>query len=299
MSNVGVVGLGPMGMGVARSLLRAGFTVHAYDPRPPVLQSFVAAGGNAAADPAALAAAADILILVLGNVDEVELVLFGTSGATNSLPEDAVVIVSAAVPPDYPATVSKRLTERGILMLDAPMSGGGLKGTQRLLSIMASGPPAAFDKAATVLDAIAENVYRLGDQPGQGSRVKMINQLLCGVHIAAAAEAMALGVRIGCDPQALYEVISHSAGNSLMFESRVPHMLADDYTSSASIDVMVKDLGIVLDTARRNTFPLPLTTAAHQQFLAASAAGHGSAEDIAVVKVFQALTGLRLPAGAN
>lgn len=294
MSNVGIVGLGIMGMAVARSLLRAGFTVHAWDPRPPVLQSFVSAGGNAAADPAALAAAADVMILVLVNVEQVELVLFGSNGAADALPEGAVVIVSAAVPPDYPETVSRRLAERGILMLDAPMSGGGLKAVQGVLSIMASGPPAAFDKAAKVLDAIAEKVYRLGDRPGQGSQVKMINQLLAGVHIAAAAEAMALGVRIGCDPQVIYEVISHSAGNSMMFENRVPHILAGDYTSPFSVDVIVKDLGIVLDVARRNAFPLPLTAAVHQQFLAASAAGHGGAEDIAIIKVFQALTGIRL-----
>lgn len=296
ISNVGVVGLGTMGMAVARALLRAGFSVYAFDPHPPVLHSFVAVGGKAAANLAALATAVDILVLVLANTEQVELVLFGPNGAAEALPEGAVVVVSAAVPPDYPETVSRRLAERGILMLDAPMSGAGLKAVQGVLSIMASGPPAAFDKAAKVLDAIAEKVYRLGDQPGQGSRIKMINQLLVGLHIAAAAEAIALGVRIGCNPQAIYEAISHSAGNSLMFENRVPHILAGDYTSPFSVDTMVKDLGIAMDTARRNTFPLPLTASAHQQFVAASAAGHGGAEDIAIIKVFQALTGIQLPA---
>lgn len=294
--SVGVVGLGPMGMAVARVLLRAGFRVHAVDPRPPVLQSFVEAGGEAAADPAALATAADILVLVLANIEQVELVLFGPTGAAGALPEGAVVVVSAAVPPDYPETVSRRLAERGVLMLDAPMSGGGLASGKGVLSIMASGPPAAFDKAATVLDAIAEKVFRLGDQPGQGSQIKMINQLLAGVHIAAAAEAMAFGVRIGCDPRAVYEAVRHSAGSSVMFEDRVPHILAGDYTAPFPVDTMVKDLGTALDAARRNDFPLPLTGAAHQQFAAASSSGHGGAADIAVVKVFQALTGIRLPA---
>jgi putative dehydrogenase len=295
MSNVGVVGLGPMGMAVARSLLSAGFSVHAFDPRPPVLESFVAAGGKAAADPAAVASAVDIIVLVLANVEQVELVLFGPNGAAAALPVGAVVVVSAAVPPDYPETVSKRLAERDVLMLDAPMSGAGLRAAKGVLSIMASGPPAAFDEAAKVLEAIAEKVYRLGDEVGQGSRIKMINQLLVGIHIAAAAEAVALGIRIGCDPRAVYEAISHSAGNSVMFENRVPHILAGDYTSSLSVDTMVRDLGTALDAARRNTFPLPLTAAAHQQFVAAAAAGDGSAEDVAVIKVFQAQTGIRLP----
>jgi 3-hydroxyisobutyrate dehydrogenase len=285
MASVGVIGLGPMGMGVARCLLRAGFTVHAFDPRPPAVQAFIDAGGKAATSPASVAAAVDIVVLVLANVEQVELVLFGPDGAAAALPGGAVAIVGAAVPPDYPETVSRRLAERGLLMLDAPMSGGGL-GSDRLLSVMASGPAAAFDKATEVLDAIAENVYRLGEQPGQGSRVKMINQLLAGVHIAAAAEAVALGIRIGCDPHALYAAISHSAGNSVMFENRVPHILAGDYTASFPVDVMVKDLGIVLDLARRSDFPAPLTAAAHRQFVAASVAGYGAAEDIAVIKLF-------------
>jgi 3-hydroxyisobutyrate dehydrogenase len=274
-----------MGMVVARSLLRAGFTVHAFDPRASAVQSFVEAGGKAANSPAEVATAVGVIVLVLGNVEEVELVLFGPDGAAAALPGGAVAIVGAALPPDYPETVSRRLAERGVLMLDAPMSGAGL-GSERLLSVMASGPAAAFDKAAAVLEAIAENVYRLGEQPGQGARVKMINQLLAGVHIAAAAEAMALGMRIGCDPRALYAAISHSAGNSVMFENRVPHVLAGDYASSNSVDVMVKDLGIVLELARRTDFPAPLTDAAHRQFVAASAAGHGTAEDIAVIKLF-------------
>jgi 3-hydroxyisobutyrate dehydrogenase len=285
MASVGVVGLGTQGMGVARCLLRAGFIVHAFDPRESVLQSFIDAGGKAATSPAAVAEAVGVIVLVLGNVDQVELVLFGPDGAAAALPGGAVAIVGAAVPPDYPETVSRRLAERGVLMLDAPMSGGGL-GSDRLLSIMASGPAAAFDKAAAVLDAIAENVYRLGDRPGQGSRVKMINQLLAGVHIAAAAEAVALGRRIGCDPHALYAAISHSAGNSVMFENRVPHVLAGEYASSNSVDVMVKDLGIVLELARRTDFPAPLAAAAHRQFVAAAAAGYGAAEDIAVIKLF-------------
>jgi 3-hydroxyisobutyrate dehydrogenase len=298
MSNVGVVGLGPMGMAAARALLRAGFSVHACDPHALSLQSFVAAGGKAGADPAALAAAADILVLVLANIEQVEAVLFGRDGAADVLPTGAVVVVSAAVPPDYPVTVSGRLAERGILMLDAPMSGAGLAATHGVLSIMASGPEAAFDKAATVLDAIAEKVYRVGEQPGQGSSMKMLNQLLIGLHIAATAEAMALGIRIGCSPAAIYDVISHSLGSSVIFENRVPHMLAGDYTLPHTVDTMVKDLGIVLDAARKSTFPLPLTAAAHQQFLAAAAAGHGGAEDVALIKVFQALTGIRLPARA-
>jgi 3-hydroxyisobutyrate dehydrogenase len=139
-------------------------------------------------------------------------------------------------------------------------------------------------------------VYRLGAAHGIGSKIKIVNQLLAGVHIAAAAEAMALGLREGVDPEALYEVITHSAGNSWMFENRVPHILAGDFTPLSAVDIFVKDLGLVLDTARRSKFPLPLSAAAHQMFMTASSAGHGGEDDSAVIKVFP---GIDLPAGGR
>jgi 3-hydroxyisobutyrate dehydrogenase len=180
-------------------------------------------------------------------------------------------------------------------MIDAPVSGGAARAAKGELSIMASGAKEAFRKADAVLGAIAAKVYRLGDAPGMGSKVKMINQLLAGVHIAASAEAMALGIRAGADPQVLYEVISNSAGSSWMFQNRVPHIIAGDYTPLSAVNIFVKDLGIVLDSAKKMTFPLPLTAAAHQMFLGAAGAGLGYEDDSAVVKVYQALSGIKLP----
>ena len=135
-------------------------------------------------------------------------------------------------------------------------------------------------------------VYRLGDRAGAGSKVKIINQLLAGVHIAAAAEAMALGLREGVDAAALYEVITHSAGNSWMFENRMAHVLAGDYTPLSAVDIFVKDLGLVLDIARASKFPLPLSSTAHQMFMQASTAGYAREDDSAVIKIFP---GIELP----
>jgi uncharacterized protein YgbK (DUF1537 family) len=135
---------------------------------------------------------------------------------------------------------------------------------------------------------MAARVYRLGDRAGNGSKVKIINQLLAGVHIAAAAEAMALGLREGVDPAQLYDVITHSAGNSWMFENRMAHVLAGDYTPLSAVDIFVKDLGLVLDTARATKFPLPLASTAHQMFMQASSAGFAREDDAAVIKIFPA-----------
>ena len=174
--------------------------------------------------------------------------------------------------------------------LDAPISGGAAKAASGQMTMMTAGTPAAYAKAGAVLDAMAGKVYRLGDKAGAGSKVKIINQLLAGVHIAAAAEAMALGLREGVDAAALYEVITHSAGNSWMFENRMAHVLAGDYTPLSAVDIFVKDLGLVLDTARATKFPLPLASTAHQMFMQASTAGFAREDDSAVIKIFPGIT---------
>ncbi|CAG2140272.1 L-threonate dehydrogenase [Cupriavidus numazuensis] len=294
--NIGVIGLGAMGNGVAQSLLRAGFTVHACDLRPDVLQRFADAGGVPCASPAELGSRCDVVVTLVVNAQQTEAVLFGAEGAATTMRPGTLVIASATVPPSFAEALGRRLGEQGILLLDAPVSGGAARAASGEMTMMTSGPAEAYSLAEDVLAAISGKVYRLGNAHGAGSKVKIINQLLAGVHIAAAAEAMALGLREGVDPDALYDVITHSAGNSWMFENRVPHILSGDYTPLSAVDIFVKDLGMVLDTARTSKFPLPLSAAAHQMFMMASTAGHGGEDDSAVIKIFP---GIELPAKAE
>ena len=289
---VGVVGLGAMGMGVAMSLLREGFEVHACDMRPEAVQKVVDAGGVRAESPAAMAPLVEVLITVVVNADQTETVLFGDNGAAAQMKPGSVVIASATVSPEFAKALGKRLADAGLLMIDGPISGGAAKAMAGEMTVMSSGTPEAYAKCEDVLDAIAGKVYRLGDEVGPGSVVKMVNQLLAGVHIAAAGEAMALAIRAGANPDQVYEVITNSAGNSWMFQNRVPHILSGDYTPLSAVNIFVKDLGIVLDYAKKSVFPLPLTAAAHQMYMSASAAGHGGEDDSAVIKVFP---GIKLP----
>lgn len=293
LQRVGVIGLGAMGMGVAQSLLRNGFEVHAYDVRPEVLQKLVDAGAHAAQSPAWVGSEVDALVIVVVNAQQTDAVLFGENGAAAHLKPGSVVISCVTVSPEYAEALGEKLKAMDLVMIDAPVSGGAAKAAAGQMSVMASGDPAAFAQCEGLFAAIAGKLYRLGDQPGQGSKVKMINQLLAGVHIAASAEAMALGLRAGCNADALYEVISNSAGSSWMFQNRVPHILAGDYTPLSAVNIFVKDLGIVLDYAKKSIFPLPLSAAAHQMFMQASAAGYGGEDDSAVVKIFP---GIQLPA---
>ena len=289
---VGVIGLGAMGRGMAGSLRRKGHEVHVCDVRAEAAKAFAAEGGVACANPAEVAKHCEVIVSVVVNAEQTEQVLFGEAGAAAAMRKGAAFVMCSTVDPKWSIALESRLEAMGLHYLDAPISGGAAKAASGEMTMMTAGRPQAYAKCGPILDDMAARVYKLGDRAGPGSTVKIVNQLLAGVHIAAAAEAMALGIRAGADPAALYDVITHSAGNSWMFENRMAHVLAADYTPLSAVDIFVKDLGIVLDTARASKFPLPLASTAHQMFMQASSAGHGREDDAAVIKIFP---GIELP----
>jgi L-threonate 2-dehydrogenase len=291
-SSVGVIGLGAMGGGMAQSVRRAGFVPYVFDVRADVAKVFANDGGTACASLAELGKHCDVVVSVVVNAAQTESVLFGQDGCAASMKPGSVFIMCSTVDPNWSVALEARLAALGILYIDAPISGGAAKAASGQMTMMTAGKPEAYAIAEPILNAMAAKVYKLGDSAGAGSKVKIINQLLAGVHIAAAAEAMALGLREGVNPDALYEVITNSAGNSWMFENRMAHVLAADYTPLSAVDIFVKDLGIVLDMARATKFPLPLSSTAHQMFMQASTAGFAKEDDSAVIKIFP---GIELP----
>jgi 3-hydroxyisobutyrate dehydrogenase len=288
--SVGVIGLGAMGAGMAGSLRRAGCHLHVCDVRDGVAAKFAEQGGTAAATPAELAARCDVVVSVVVNAAQTESVLFGEGGVAAAMRPGGVFVMCSTVDPNVSIEFERRLEAMGLLYVDAPISGGAAKAASGEMTVMGAARDEAWARAEPLLHAMAAKVYRLGDRAGNGSKVKIINQLLAGVHIAAAAEAMALGLREGVDPVALYDVITHSAGNSWMFENRMAHVLKADYTPLSAVDIFVKDLGLVLDTARATKFPLPLASTAHQMFMQASTAGFAKEDDSAVIKIFPGIT---------
>jgi putative dehydrogenase len=291
---VAVIGLGSMGFGMAQSLKRAGFAVTGCDISQSAVARFVAEGGAGAATPAEAARQADIVVSVVVNAAQTEAILFGSGGVADALPEGGVFISSATMDPEVARALALRLEATGQHYLDAPISGGATRATDGALTILASGSRAAFDKARPALEAIAAKIYELGDQAGMGAAFKMINQLLAGVHIAVASEAMAFAARQGLDLRKVYEVITASAGNSWCFENRMAHVLDNDYTPRSAIDIFVKDLGIVQDMARTAKFPVPMAAAALQMFLMTSAAGMGRDDDSSVARLYAQIAGIDL-----
>jgi L-threonate 2-dehydrogenase len=292
---VAVIGLGSMGFGMAQALRRAGFEVVGCDVSAAPLQRFREEGGLVARTPALAAEGAAAAVSVVVNAAQTEDVLFGSEGAGETLEPGAVFVSCATLDPQVARGLAARLEASGRRYLDAPISGGAARAAEGQLTVMASGTAEAFAAARPVLQAMAGKLYALGDEAGLGSAFKMINQLLAGVHIAAACEAMALAAKQGLDLNTVYEVITASAGNSWMFENRVPHILEGDYAPRSAIDIFVKDLGIVQDMARAERFPAPLAAAALQMYLAAAGAGMGQDDDASLARVYAQLSGARLP----
>jgi len=292
---VAVIGLGSMGFGMAQSLARKGFDVAGTTLNAQAVKRF-AAHGRGAASPAAAAAQAAIAVTVVVNAAQTRKVLFGPDGAASAMSPGTVIVSSATMSPKDAESLATEAEGSGLLYLDAPISGGAIRAAEGALTMLASGSDAAFAKAQPALDAMAATLYRLGDSPGIGAAFKMVNQLLAGVHIAAASEAIVFAKRLGLDIGKVYEVITGSAGNSWMFENRVPHVLEGDYTPRSAVDIFTKDLGIVADMSRDTKFPTPIAAQALQMFLMTAAAGMGRDDDASVARLYAQIANLDLPA---
>jgi 3-hydroxyisobutyrate dehydrogenase len=290
-----VIGLGAMGMGMARSLMRAGFDVAGYDVSRAAVERLTAAGGRGAPSLAEAAAGAEAVVSVVVNAAQTEAILFGESGCAAAMPDGAVFISCATMAPDAARAMAKRLEGLGRLYLDAPISGGAKRAAEGALTILTSGSAAAYEKARPVLAGMAQTVHELGSEPGIAAAFKMVNQLLAGVHIAAACEAITFAGKLGLDLAKVYEVITGAAGNSWMFENRVPHVLDGDYTPLSAVNIFTKDLGIVMDMGRSTNFPVPMAAQALQLFTMTSASGMGGDDDASVARFYAATAGVRLP----
>lgn len=294
-TTIAVIGLGSMGLGMARSALRAGHAVQGFDINTEALDALGRDGGVVATSPQDAASGADIAVIVVVNAAQTETVLFGKEGIISVLKPGAVIMSCATISPAEARSFAARAEAEGALYLDGPISGGSKKAGSGELTFMASGSPQAFDAARPALDAMAGTVYELGDKAGIGSSFKVVNQLLAGVHIAAACEAITFAKSLDLDISRVFDVITKSAGNSWMFENRIPHVLAGDYAPHSAVSIFTKDLGIVSDIGRARKFPLPITAAALQLFIMTEAAGMGRDDDSSVARLLGKIAGLDLP----
>lgn len=289
--SVCVIGLGSMGMGAAQSCINAGLETYGVDLNPVALETLQKNGAISAQVSADdFANKLDAVVVLVVNAAQVKQILLGERGLAAKLRPGTAVMVSSTISAQDAKLIEQGLLAHNLIMLDAPVSGGAVKAAAGEMTVMASGSSVAFEKLQPVLDAVAGQVYRIGDEIGLGATVKIIHQLLAGVHIAAGAEAMALAARAGIPLDMMYEVVTHAAGNSWMFENRMRHVVDGDYSPKSAVDIFVKDLGLVTDTAKALHFPLPLASTAFNMFTSASNAGFGQQDDSAVIKIFSGIT---------
>lgn len=288
LTSIAFVGLGAMGAPMAENLVRRQFRVTGFDMREAAREALAAAGGHAADSAAAACAGADALVLMVVNAAQARSVLF-EAGALDALGPGAAVMLMATCPPGEVEAIAAQVTKSGRHFVDSPVSGGVVGARGATLTIMVGAPAESFALARPVLDAMGDKVFHVGERPGQGATVKTVNQLLCGVHIAAAAEALSLAERAGIDGRVLFEIMGGSAASSWMLKDRGPRMHEPDPAVTSAVDIFVKDLSIVLDAGRAAKTALPLAAAAHQMFLATSGLGHGGRDDSQVVRAYRAL----------
>src|SRR5918998_1110277 len=288
MRNLAFVGLGAMGAPMARCLLSAGFGLGVFDVREESCRPLVEMGARGAATPGEAAENADALFLMVVNAGQAEAALFGEGGAAGALAPGAAVVVMSTVGPEPIRKLDGPLSEQNLRLLDAPVSGGVARAERGDLLIMAGGPGDLFEELPPALEALGSTVVHCGPAAGDGQAVKLVNQLLCGVHIAAAGEALAYAEALGLDPRFVFETIRHGAANSFMLEDRGERMLEEEFVPPKSaLDIFVKDMGLVRGAAEERGFDTPLASAALGMYLVGRDAGLGAEDDSGIIRMFR------------
>lgn len=287
ISTVAVIGLGAIGWGAALSLIREGYSVYGVDINQNVLDRFAKEDGIPCATPLEAARQARVIMVFVVNEQQLEQVLFGDNGAVAEAEEGTLFILSSTIAPSGTTRIAGKLQSSGMKVLDAPVAGGPSLALSGELTVLVSGRANALEIADPMFDAISARVHHLGDEPGQASTIKMINQLLTDVHLAAAAEAFALARKTGVDLETMVKVVSNSTGGSWVFESRAPRLIERNYSPRSPINNVTKDLGIVDREAELAGLALPMTRAALIMFLKAAEAGFGQEDGIAVSKIIE------------
>jgi 3-hydroxyisobutyrate dehydrogenase len=281
-----------MGRGAATNLLAKGFDVVGFDVRAEALDWLQEQGGTAAPSLRELATHTRIVISFVVNSQQTESVLYGEGGLVGCLPAGAVVIVCSTMDPAYVQDLAERLARDSVHLVDAPVTGGAAGAAKGTLTIMGSGVTEAFDEARPVLEAFGSRVYNLG-AAGAGARMKVLNQLLCGVHLAVAGEAIALARHQGLPLAMTLEILGSGAAGSWMLADRGPRMVSERFDDVRSaIDIFVKDMSLVLDATREARFAAPLAHAAYLSFIQATARGLGAKDDAAVTTNYHLESGV-------
>ena len=292
MARVAWLGLGAMGLPMARRLIEASHDVAAFDPVPASLEMIAGFGGRPASTAAEASAGADLVFVTVATPEQATAAMFGPEGAAGPLAPGATVVIMSTIGPAAVRELADRLAPAGVGLLDAPMSGGVARAERGDLVVMVGGPREHFEAVRPFLDRLGSTVAYVGEIVGDGQALKLVNQLLAGVHIAAAAEALGFAAALGLDPRAAWDVVRHGAAGSFMLGDRGARMLDGEFEPVRSaLDIFVKDMGLVMAAAKAHRLPTPLAAAAEQLYLAGAAEGLGRRDDSSIVGLYERWAG--------
>lgn len=287
MEKVGLIGLGNMGKNMARNLVKGGFDLTVYDVREEPVKEMMEQGAKGAGSLEELGQACDMIFVMVMNFPQVQSCVLGDGGVLNYMKEDSTLIVTSTIAPTEIIQVAEAAAKKGIHVIDSPVSGGVKGAASGTLMMMVAAEDKIYERCKDAIKAVGSKATKVGDKIGMGQTVKAANQLLVSVHSVAMAEAMTLAVAAGADPQITYDIITQSAGNSTMFEDKVPYIMDRDFQARGALEVQLKDLEICLKTGKDYNVPLPTTAASREIFIHAKGMGLAREDLCSLVKVFE------------
>jgi len=293
MKKIGFIGLGIMGKPMSKNLLKAGYEVVVFARKKAVADEVVAAGAKAADSPKAVAALVDMVITMLPDSPQVQDVVLGKNGVIEGATPGSVVIDMSSIAPLVSREIGRRLAERGVEMLDAPVSGGEPRAIDGTLSVMVGGKQAVFDACYDVMKAMAASVVRVGDL-GAGSVAKLANQIIVAINIAAVSEALVLATKAGVAPEQVHSAIRGGLAGSAVLEAKAPLILDRKFQPGFRVNLHIKDLANVLTTSHELGASLPLTAAVMEMLQAIKAAGLGDKDHSSLVTHYEAMAGVEV-----
>ncbi len=282
--NIGVIGAGSMGMAIALNLHDKGYQVAIRDIRPEIEASARNSGLIVCTSPSAIAAQADFIIIMVVNAKQTTEVLFGDQGVTSAGGTGKTVLLCPTIAPEDTEAIAQRLKEAGFDVLDGPVSGGPVRARDGTMSLMLAGDSQVVARHDAVLNAISSRIFRLGERIGDGARYKLVNNLVAGMNLIASSSAVALGIKMGLDPQTLVSLMSASSGQSMMLDDRLTRAIANDYAPRAYAYILTKDVALGIDMAESANVDMPMAKYALDIFTATLARGHDELDDAAVLK---------------
>ncbi len=293
-NKIGFIGLGRMGLPMSYNLLNAGYDLMVHNRSQPKVQEIAAAGATAATSTAEITQQCDVILACLPDIATSERIFLGPDGVIANTRSGQIIVDHSTVGISTSKACAEAAEAKGALFLDAPISGGTERAENGTLVIMAGGPKTAFDTVASAFDVMGQTVRHTGPT-GTGTTVKLVNQLLVGVHTLAAAEAMLMGAKSGADPALVYELVSSGWGQSFMLDRNSSVMLDQTYEDSrAPVRTILKDLGLIQELARSIDTPTPAGDVAYKLFTQAEEAGFGDLDMPGVLRLLEKEAGVEV-----